>query len=164
MNHLASCSPHVLECNNSLNKQQSSLQATGRKAVQFKLEFELHKLIEPLKITLPDLFANDLYIADNLTQPTTLLHNDDITSDDVTGIAGSDLMGDTKSHATHDDGDVMLNSKGESPVINANKDDHSQEELTGDSNRETLDSMKESLTDNDLPTISTDLQQDTTMI
>ena len=58
----------------------------------------------------------------------------------------------------------MLNSKGESPVINADKDDHSQGELTGDSNRETLDSMKESLTANDLPTISTDLQQDTTMI
>ena len=66
MNHLASCSPHVLDCSNSLNKQQSSLQATGRKGVQFKLEFELHKLIEPLKSMLPDLFANDLYIADNL--------------------------------------------------------------------------------------------------
>ena len=60
---------------------------------------------------LPDLFANDLYIADNLTQPTTLLHNDDITSDDVTGSAGSDPVGDMKSHATHDDGNVMLNSK-----------------------------------------------------
>ena len=161
MNHLASCSPHVLDCSNSLNKQESSIQATGRKGVQFKLEFELNKLIEPLKIMLPDLFTNDLYIADSLTQPT-LLHNDDITSDDVTGSAGSDPEGDTKSHATHDNGNV--NSKGESPVINADKDDHSQGELTGDSNRETLDSMKESLTANDLPTISTDLQQDTTMI
>ena len=36
--------------------------------------------------------------------------------------------------------------------------------LTGDNNRETLDSMKESLTDNNLITISTDLQRDTTMI
>ena len=94
------------------------------------------------------MFANNLYIADNLIQPATLLHNDDITSDDVTGNAGNDPRGDTKSHTTHDDGNVMLNSKGGTLVINANKDDHSQGELTGDSNRETLHSMKELLTDN----------------
>ena len=80
MNELASCSPHVLYCNNSSDKQQSSLQATGRRSVQ---EFELHKLIELLKIILLDLFVNDLYITDSQTQPTTLLHNDDITNDDV---------------------------------------------------------------------------------
>ena len=70
----------MLHCNNSSNKQQSSLQATGRRSVQ---EFEHHKLIELLKIMLSNLFVNNLYIADNLTQPTTLLHNDDITSDDI---------------------------------------------------------------------------------
>ena len=37
---------------------------------------------------LPDLFTNDVYIADSLTQHTALLHNDDITSDDVTGTVG----------------------------------------------------------------------------
>ena len=92
MNELASCSAHVLHCNDSSNKQQSSLQATGRRSVQ---EFELHKLIELLKIMLPDLFVNDLYIIDTLTQLITLLHNDDITSDDVTGSAGDDPTNDT---------------------------------------------------------------------
>ena len=37
---------------------------------------------------LPDLFTNDLYIADSFTQHTALLHNNDITSDDVTGTVG----------------------------------------------------------------------------
>ena len=46
-----------------------------------------------------DLFVNDLYIADSLTQPTTLLHNDDITSDDVTGSVGDD----PRNYTTYDD-------------------------------------------------------------
>ena len=160
VNELASCSPHVLRCNNTTlsNKQQSTLHATGRRGAQFKLEFELRTLIEPLKIMLPDLFANDLYIADSLTQHTPLLHNDDITGDDV---AGRDKISGT----THDD-DVMLNSKGETPLINGDKHDchNDQGELTDDGTKETMDSMKESLTDNDFPSISTDLQQDTTVI
>ena len=115
---------------------------------------------------LPDLFANDLYIANSLTQHTPLLHNDDIANDDVTVTAGnSNLMGHEQSDATHsDEGDVMLNSKGETPVINDDKHNHShndQRELTDDGSKEIL---KESLTDNNLPTISTDLQQDTTVI
>ena len=61
---------------------------TSRRAVQFKLDFDLCKLIEPLKIMLPVLFTNDLYIADSLTQHTALLHNNDITNDDVTGRIG----------------------------------------------------------------------------
>ena len=89
MNELASCFPHVLHCNNSSNKQQSSLQATGKRSVQ---EFELHKFIELLKIMLPDLFVTDLYITDSLTQPITLLHN-------VTGSVGDDPRNDT----TYDD-------------------------------------------------------------
>ena len=56
---------------------------------------------------LPDLFTNDLYIADSLTQHTALLHNDD-----VTGTVGEVPIGD-KSDTTHDD--VMLNSKGGNP-------------------------------------------------
>ena len=76
-------------CNNSSNKQQSSLQATGRRSVQ---GFEF---IELLKIMLLDLFVNNLYIADSLTQPTTLLHNDVITSDDVT-----ECRGDPRNVAT----------------------------------------------------------------
>ena len=48
---------------------------------------------------LPDLFVNDLYITDSLAQPTTLLHNDDITGDDVTGSVGNDPRNDT----TYDD-------------------------------------------------------------
>ena len=51
-------------------------------------------------------------------------------------------------------------------MINGDKHDHShsdQGELTDDGSKEILDSMKESLTDN-LPTISTDLQQDTAVI
>ena len=56
---------------------------------------------------LPDLFVNDLYITDSLTQPTTLLHNDDITSDDVTGSVGDNLR---NVATTYDD----LNSKGNS--------------------------------------------------
>ena len=75
-----------------------------------KLDFDLRKLIEPLKIMLPDLFTNDLYIADSLTQHTSLLHNDDITSDDVTGREGEVRIDDKKSDTTHDD--VILNSKG----------------------------------------------------
>ena len=63
MNELASCSPHVIHCNSttlSSKQQQSTVQTTGRRAVQFKLEFDLCKLIEPLNIMLPDLFTNDL--------------------------------------------------------------------------------------------------------
>ena len=55
---------------------------------------------------LPDLFTNDLYIADSLTQHTSLLHNDDITSDDVTGRVIEVPIGDNKSDTSHDD--VML--------------------------------------------------------
>ena len=42
--------------------------------------------------------------------PTALLHNDNITSDDVTDTVGEVPIGDKKSDTTHDD--VMLNSKG----------------------------------------------------
>ena len=55
----------------------------------FKVEFEHNKF---LKL---DLFVNDLHIADSPTQPTTLLHNDNITSDDVTGSVGGDPRGNT---------------------------------------------------------------------
>ena len=132
VNELASCSPHVIHCNSttsSSKQQQSTVQTTGRRAVQFKLEFDLCTLIEPLKIMLPDLFANDLYIVDSLTQHTALLHNDDITSDDVTGRIGEIPIGEKKSDTTHDD--VKLNSKVETPLING--DQHDQGELT-DSN------------------------------
>ena len=165
MNELASCSPHVIHCNSTTlsSKQQSTLQTTSRRGVQFKLDFDLHKLIEPLKIMLPDLFTNDLYIADSLTRHTALLHKDDITSDDVTGTVGEVPIGDKKSDTAHDD--VMLNGMGESPLINDDQHDHtSQGELTGDNNKGTLDDVKESLTDNDFPVISTDPQQDTTVI
>ena len=80
----------------SSKQQQSTVQTTGRRAVQFKLDFELWQLIEPLKIMLPDLFTNDLYIADSLTQHTALLHNDDITSDDVTNTVGEVPIGDKR--------------------------------------------------------------------
>ena len=132
VNELASCSPHVIHCNSttlSSKQQQSTVQTTGRRAVQFKLDFDLCKLIEPLKIMLPDLFANDLCIADSLTQHTALLHNDDITSDDVTGRIGEIPIGEKKSDTTDDD--VMLNSKGETPLING--DEHDQGELTDSS-------------------------------
>ena len=46
---------------------------------------------------LPDLFTNDLYIADSFTQHTALLHNDDIASDDVTGIVGEVPIGDKRA-------------------------------------------------------------------
>ena len=165
VNELATCSPHVLRCNTTTLPNKTTVHATNRRSVQFKLEFNLTKLVEPLKIMLPDLFANDLYIADSLTQHTPLLHNDDINSDDVIGTAENNPMGHTQSDATHSDGgDIMLNSKGETPVINDDKHDHShndQGELTDDGNKEI---PKESLTDNNLPTISTDLQQNTTMI
>ena len=132
MNELASCSPHVIHCNSttlSSKQQQSTLQTTGRRAVQFKLDFDLCKLIEPLKIMLPDLFTNDLYIADSLTQHTALLHNDDITSDDVTGRAGEVSIDDKKSDTTHDD--VILNRQ--TPLINGDQHDlNSQGELTVD--------------------------------
>ena len=39
-----------------------------------------------------DLFVNNMYIADSLTQ-SILLHNDDITSDDVTGNVKKDPWG-----------------------------------------------------------------------
>ena len=129
VNELASCSPHVIHCNSttlSSKHQQSTVQTTGRRAVQFKLDFDLCKLIEPLKIMLPDLFTNDLYTADSLTQHAALLHNDDITSDDVTGRIGEIPVGEKKSDTTHDD--VMLNIKGETPLING--DQHDQGELT----------------------------------
>ena len=45
---------------------------------------------------LPDLFTNDLYIADSLTQHTALLHNDDIPRDDVTGTVGEVPIGDKR--------------------------------------------------------------------
>ena len=97
VNELASCSPHVIHCNSttlSSKQQQSTLQTTGRRGVQFKLDFDLHKLIEPLM--LPDLFTNDLYIADSLIRHTALLHNDDIISDDVTGTVGEVPIGDKR--------------------------------------------------------------------
>ena len=127
VNELASCSPHVIHYNSTTlsSKQQQST----RRAVQFKLDFDLCKLIEPLKIMLPDLFTNDFYIADSLTQHTALLHDDDITSYDVTGSIGEIPIGEKKSDTTHDD--VTLNSKGETPLINS--DQHDQGELT-DSN------------------------------
>ena len=76
---------------------------------------------------LPDLFTNDLYIADSLTQHTSLLHNDDITSDDVTGRVGELSIDDKKSDTTHDD--VILNR--EIPLINGDQHDlSSQGELT----------------------------------
>ena len=53
---------------------------------------------------LPDLFTNDLYIADNLTQHTALLHNDDITSDDVTGRIREIPIGEKKSNVEHQRG------------------------------------------------------------
>ena len=46
-----------------------------------------------------------LYIADSLTQPTTLLHDDNITSDDITDSGQDDLEGDT----TQNDVAVLLN-------------------------------------------------------
>ena len=106
----------MCHCNSttlSSKQQQSTLQTTSRRAVQFKLDFDLCKLIEPLKLILPDLFTNDLYIADSLTQHTALLHNNDITSDDVTGRVGEVPVGDKKSDTSDDD--VMLNSMGEPP-------------------------------------------------
>ena len=96
VNELASCSPHVIHCNSttlSSKQQQSTVQTTSRRAVQLKLDFDLCKLIEPLKIILLDLLTNDLYITDSLTQHTALLHNDDITSDDVTGRVGEIPIG-----------------------------------------------------------------------
>ena len=75
---------------------------------------------------LPDLFTNDLYIADSLTQHTVSLHNDDITSDDVTGRVGEIPISEKKSDTSHDD--VKLSSKGETPLING--DQHDQGELT----------------------------------
>ena len=43
-----------------------------------------------------DLFVNDLYITDSLTQPTALLYNNImISSDDVTGSVGDDPRNDT---------------------------------------------------------------------
>lgn len=170
VNELASCSPYVLHCNSKAlsSNQQSSLHATaGRRGVQFTLEFDLQKLIEPLKVMLPDLFANDLYNADSLTQDTTLLHND-ITNDDVTGTVGDVPVDGKESDTTHDNDDVILNNMGETPVISSDTHDlsqNNQEELTGN-NKETLSdsTTKETLTGNDLPAFSTDLQQDTTLI
>ena len=76
---------------------------------------------------LPDLFTD---VADSLTQHTVLLHNDVITSsDDVTGRIGEIPIGEKKCDTTHDD--VMLNNKGETPLINSEQ--HDQGELT-DSN------------------------------
>ena len=43
------------------------------------------------------------------TTCSIVLHNDDITSDDVTGTVVEEPIGDKKSDTTHDD--VMLNSK-----------------------------------------------------
>ena len=142
MDELASRSPYVLQCNSKTlsSNQQSSLHATtGRRGVQFKLEFELQKLIEPLKVMLPDLFANDLYIADSLTQDTTLLHHDDITSDDVTGTVGDLPAYDKKSDTTHDD--VILNNVGKIPVINSDKHEHSltNQKINGDNKETSLD-------------------------
>ena len=45
--------------------------------------------------------GSQLYIADSLTQHIALLHNDDITSDDVTGTVGEVPIRDKKS-------DVMM--------------------------------------------------------
>ena len=163
VNELASCSPYALHCTSKAamaTKQQSTVHtSTGRRGVQLKLEFDLSKLIEPLRVMLPDLFANDVYIADSLTQQTALLHNDDMTSDDVTGRVGEvPPVADNEKDASHD---VMLKSMGKTSVTNGDKHDPSESsegEFTGDS-KETSD-MKESLTNNDLPTISTPLQQD----
>lgn len=158
MNDIASRSPYMLHCNSRTtlsNKQPSTLRATGRRGVQFKLEFDLQKLIEPLKVMLPDLFANDLYIADSLTQHTPLLHNDDVISDDVT-------VGDVPV----DVNDVMLNGKGETSVTGDDKHDTdgSNQELTTDNKGTLDDDTKKPLTSNDLPTFSTDLQQNTIVI
>lgn len=161
VNELASCSPYVLQLNSTtLSNQQPALHTTGRRGIQFKLEFDLQKLIKPLKVMLPDLFANDLYIADSLTQHQPLLHNDEIT-----GSVGP--VGDKKSDTIHndEDDDVILNSVGETPVINGDQHDHtSQGELAGTSNKEMVDTTKELMTDKDLPVISTGQQQNTTVI
>lgn len=162
ISELASCSPYVLHCTGKTlaSKQQSTFHTTGRRGVQFKLEFDLPKLVEPLKVMLPDLFANDLYIADSLTQHTPILHNDDITSDDVIGTVGDVPVSDKKSDTANN---VMLKNVGETPVTNGDNHDPShddQGECTDDS-KETMGNLKESLT-SDLPTVSTDLQQDTT--
>ena len=77
---------------------------------------------------LPDVFTNDLYIADSLTQHTALLHNNDITNDDVTGRVVKVRTSEKKNGTSHDD--VMLNSKEVIPLINGDQFDHtSQGEL-----------------------------------
>ena len=163
VNELASCSPHVIHSGNttlSSTQQKSTVQTTGTRGIQFKLEFDLGKLVEPLKIMLPNLFANDLYIADSLTQQVSLLHNDNVTNDNFTGTVGKVPTDDKiKSDAATRD-DVMLNNSGETPVINGDHDQGSQES-TSDNNKQYV---KESMTDLNLPAIPTDLQQDTTVI
>jgi len=158
VNELASCSPHVIHSSNTTlsNKQQkSTVQIPSRRGAQFKLEFDLGKLVEPLKVMLPDLFANDLHIADSLTQQVSLLQNDDVT------VTARELPTDDKiksDAATHDD--IAFNNNGETPVVNGDRNQGSQEP-TNDNNKY---DAKESMTDLDLPAIPTDLQQDTTVI
>ena len=155
VNELASCSPHVIHSSNatlSNEQQKSTVQITSRRGAQFKLEFDLGKLVEPLKVMLPDLFANDLHIADSLTQQVSLLQNDDVT------VTARELPTDDKiksDAATHDD--VAFNNNRETPVVNG---DRSQEPTDGNNKYD----AKESMTDLDLPAIPTDLQQDTTVI
>ena len=76
----------------SQDKQQ--FQVASRKGVQLRLEFNLNKLVEPLKLMLPDLFINDLYIADSLSQHAPVLHRSVSGDGDVPTEDGNDVIND----------------------------------------------------------------------
>ena len=131
INDLASRCPYAI--NQTLptltlsSQDEQQFQVASRKGVQLRLEFNLNKLVEPLKLMLPDLFINDLYIADSLSQHAPVLHRSVSGDGDVPTEDGNDVIND----------DIIAhNSVQNSSVTNgANGDvitDNGKEEVSND--------------------------------
>jgi len=124
VNDLASRCPYAInQTSPTLTiSSQDEFPVASRKGVQLRLEFNLTKLVEPLKVMLPNLFTNDMYIADSLSQHPPVLHsvvsgNGDVPTEDSNDIIHDDVIANNtvqnSSLTNGADGDVITNDQEE---------------------------------------------------
>ena len=153
INDLASRCPYAINQTSSTllsgsTQDEQQFQIANRKGVQLRLEFNLSKLVEPLKLMLPDLFTNDLYIADSLSQHPPVLHS--VVSD------AGDVPTEDNNDVIHDD--VIANNSIETNSI-ANDDVtvNGQDEVSND---KVESDIKELHKGSDSPLITGDVDND----
>ena len=123
VNDLASRCPYTINQSRKSSQNDQHFQIANRKGVQLRLDFNLIKLVEPLKLMFPDLFTNDLYIADSLSQHPPVTHSTSSDAGDV---------------PTHDNNDVIHNDV----IVKSSVEDKSNE-----ANDNTINGQEDDVTD-----------------